>query len=66
MIEPKVKQCPACGSEKIVVTRLKGMVFVVGQMDRQSAVFAEICIDCGQVVNLMAEHPDKLRGDRVK
>lgn len=66
MIEPRVKQCTTCGSKKIVVTRLKGIASVVGQMDRQSAIFAEICIDCGQVVNLMAEHPEKLRGDRVK
>lgn len=62
MIEPRVKRCPVCQSEKIVVTRLKGIASVVGVMDENSAIFAEVCTQCGQVVNLVAEHPENLKG----
>ena len=63
MIEPRVKKCKQCGSENIVVCRLKGMADVVGMMNRRSALFAEICTDCGEVVSMKAEHPKKLKGE---
>lgn len=65
MIKPKIKQCPYCQSENITVCRLKGAASVVGMMNRESALFADICLDCGQVGSLYAEHPEKLRGERI-
>ncbi len=63
MIEPRAKSCPCCGGEHLVVCRLKGTASAVGKMNRESALFAEICVDCGQVVLMRAEHPEKLKGE---
>lgn len=65
MLEPKIKKCPCCQSEKMTVCRLKGVASVVGMMNRESALFADVCLDCGQIANLYAEHPEKLRGEKI-
>ena len=63
MIEPRVRKCTFCESEKIVVCRLKGMADVVGVMNRKSALFADVCTDCGQIISMRAEHPKNLKGE---
>ncbi len=64
MVKPKTKICPCCNSEQIVVTRLKSMAQVVQSLDLKSAIFMEICVDCGTVVSQYAEHPTHLKGDK--
>ncbi len=63
MLKPTIMKCSRCGSNEIVVARIKSMTLVVGELDKQSALFTEVCTICGEVVRIYAEHPKKLKGE---
>ncbi len=64
MLETLNKSCPECDSQEIVITRLQGVASTIGTLDCKSALFAEICINCGKVLNLRAEHPSRLKEEK--
>ncbi|PKM80411.1 MAG: transcription initiation factor TFIIIB [Firmicutes bacterium HGW-Firmicutes-14] len=58
------KECPECGSTKIGKGRWDGYAVLrpVGRfLSMGSRVFAEVCTECGFIVNLRAEKPEKFK-----
>ena len=56
-----VEKCPQCGSRRIGQGKLSGYanMSVVGKPLASTAVLADVCSDCGLIIQLRVQKPEK-------
>ncbi|MDP4093626.1 MAG: transcription initiation factor TFIIIB [Bacillota bacterium] len=63
MIDSDTTKCPKCGSSEIGQGKLSGYaaLSVVGKMFSGSAVIADVCSDCGYIIQMKVKDPEKFK-----
>lgn len=57
-----IAECPLCESRNIIESKLIGYqyVYVSTGFLHHSSLISRVCLDCGNVVQIYAEKPEKL------
>ena len=59
------KKCPECGSRDIEKGKLSGYAAMRPEHKKLSfgsAMIADACTDCGEILNMKAEKPEQFKG----
>ena len=65
MKEVKIEQCPYCGGEEFIETKLcsYGSAYLIRTKHvllHTASVYATVCRDCGSIVRSFIKNPEKL------
>jgi len=60
------QECPICGCKEIGKGRqaAQGSMIPVGSIWTGSAILSDICTDCGYILSMRVEKPEKFRINR--